>query len=449
MPITIQYLHKEIKQTKQEISLLKQEGKALKDSTAHDILTLRSQILFQQSQIDTLLPKSSAKLEQQVYENPTKDNETYINLLTQITFQKWHVNLKIVINKDYTIHTVALIYSSADLNCINEGLVPTKYFEKTKERLQGANGSRLTVQYKLTKAHVCNQGLCIKTPFILVKDLNTPVILGTPFISLLYPFKVDSQGISTSLVGQEICFLFAHPIDTNDLNTIKDSCVTQVPAVNRIESKTKHLNFLKQELIFKQIEERLSQKSLQDSIQRFRLRLESQVCSDLQNAFWHRRQHIVELPYQKSFNKKDIPTKARPSQMSQELLNYCMKEVQELLNKSLIQKSRSPWSCAVFYVQKNAEIERGVLRLVINYKPLNEVLQWIRYPLPNKKHLIQRLVHATVFSKFDLKSGFWQIQIAEKDRYKTAFTVPFGHYEWNMLIGNISMFFLKPSSIMD
>ena len=32
-----------------------------------------------------------------------------------------------------------------------------------------------------------------------------------------------------------------------------------------------------------------------------------------------------------------------------------------------------------------------------------------------------------------MKSGFWQIQIAEQDRYKTTFTVPFGHYEWNVM----------------
>ena len=32
-----------------------------------------------------------------------------------------------------------------------------------------------------------------------------------------------------------------------------------------------------------------------------------------------------------------------------------------------------------------------------------------------------------------MKSGFWQIQIDEKDKYKTAFTVPFGHYEQNVM----------------
>ena len=71
---------------------------------------------------------------------------------------------------------------------------------------------------------------------------------------------------------------------------------------------------------------------------------------------------------------------------------------------------------------------------MINYKPLNKVLQWIRYPVPNKKDLIQRIYNATIFSKFDMKSGFWQIQIKPEDRYKTAFTVPFGHYEWNVML---------------
>ncbi|CAL2245616.1 unnamed protein product [Prunus armeniaca] len=53
--------------------------------------------------------------------------------------------------------------------------------------------------------------------------------------------------------------------------------------------------------------------------------------------------------------------------------------------------------------------------------------------MPNKKDLLDRLNKAVIFSKFDMKSGYWQIQIAENDKYKTAFNVPFGHYEWNIL----------------
>ena len=32
-----------------------------------------------------------------------------------------------------------------------------------------------------------------------------------------------------------------------------------------------------------------------------------------------------------------------------------------------------------------------------------------------------------------MKSGFWQIQVTPKDRYKKVFTVPFEHYEWNVM----------------
>ena len=82
----------------------------------------------------------------------------------------------------------------------------------------------------------------------------------------------------------------------------------------------------------------------------------------------------------------------------------------------MIRKSKSLWNCSAFYVQKQVELERGTLRLVINYKPLNDALRGIRYPIPNKKDLIQRLVKSKEFSKFDIKSAFWQIQIAEKNK---------------------------------
>ena len=76
-------------------------------------------------------------------------------------------------------------------------------------------------------------------------------------------------------------------------------------------------------------------------------------------------------------------------------------------------------------------------------KPLNKVLQWIRYPLPNKKDLLARVQAAKIFSKFDLKFGYWQIQIAKSERYKTAFTVPFGHYEWNVMPFGLKMLLLN------
>ena len=55
------------------------------------------------------------------------------------------------------------------------------------------------------------------------------------------------------------------------------------------------------------------------------------------------------------------------------------------------------------------------------------------YPISNKNDLEHRLSDAIIFSKFDMKSRFWQAQISEADKCKTTFTTPFGHYKWNVM----------------
>ena len=68
------------------------------------------------------------------------------------------------------------------------------------------------------------------------------------------------------------------------------------------------------------------------------------VCSDVPNAFWHRKKHIVDLPYVKDFNEKNIPTKACPIQMNAETVEFCKKEISDLLEKKLIRNSKMMFS---------------------------------------------------------------------------------------------------------
>ncbi|KAL4187029.1 hypothetical protein AMTRI_Chr09g37080 [Amborella trichopoda] len=72
-----------------------------------------------------------------------------------------------IIEEEYNFQTLALVDSGADLNCINEGLVPSKYFDKTTQILNTADGSRLFIKYKLSNAMVCNNGHCFPIPFIM------------------------------------------------------------------------------------------------------------------------------------------------------------------------------------------------------------------------------------------------------------------------------------------
>ncbi|RDY14524.1 hypothetical protein CR513_00408, partial [Mucuna pruriens] len=158
-------------------------------------------------------------------------------------------------------------------------------------------------------------------------------------------------------------------------------------------------------------------------------RIIKEICEINPIAFWLRKKYEVSLPYIEGFDETKISTKARPIQMNKEYLEYYKKEIQEYLDKTLIRPSKSPWSCTRFCVMKASEIERGAPRLVINYKSLNKALKWIRHPLPNKSDLIKIIQDSTIFSKFDMKSGYYQIGVREHDRYKIAFVIPFRHYE--------------------
>ena len=60
--------------------------------------------------------------------------QNFLETISRINFQKWHSNVRIIINKDFEFEVIALIDSKADLNCIQEGIIPSKYFRKTRER---------------------------------------------------------------------------------------------------------------------------------------------------------------------------------------------------------------------------------------------------------------------------------------------------------------------------
>nr|GEZ37896.1 putative zinc finger, CCHC-type [Tanacetum cinerariifolium] len=84
--------------------------------------------------------------------------------------------------------------------------------------------------------------------------------------------------------------------------------------------------------------------------------------------------------------------------------------------------------------------------LLIGFDILHKLpnLRWStddKFPLPQKKSLFQHLADAKVLSKFDLKSGFWQLGIKPEDRPKTAFCIPDHHYQWKSHAELLSKFY--------
>jgi hypothetical protein len=76
----------------------------------------------------------------------------------------------------------------------------------------------------------------------------------------------------------------------------------------------------------------------------------------------------------------------------------------------------------------------GSLRFCCDYRGLNEVTVKDSQPLPRIDDSLEALSGSKWWSCLDMKSSYWQVDIDEKDRSKTAFSIPGGQqWQWKRL----------------
>ncbi len=126
----------------------------------------------------------------------------------------------------------------------------------------------------------------------------------------------------------------------------------------------------------------------------------------------------------------DHPIKERYRRIPPSLHQEVRDHLQEMLRCGVIRPSKSPFAAPIVLVRKKDDS----LRFCCDFRRLNAKTVRDSYSIPRIEDTLDTLCGSRWYSTLDLKAGFWQLEIEESDKHKTAFTVgPLGFFEWNRL----------------
>ncbi|XP_046143423.1 uncharacterized protein LOC123988229 [Osmia bicornis bicornis] len=131
------------------------------------------------------------------------------------------------------------------------------------------------------------------------------------------------------------------------------------------------------------------------------------------------------------YTTDDIPINTRQYRYPPVHQEEIQRQVGALLSQGIIRPSTSPYNSPLWIVPKKPDADGNKRwRMVIDFRALNEKTTGDKFPLPNIPEILDKVGGAKYFSIFDLANGFHQIEMNPKDRQKTAFTTPHGHFEF-------------------
>ena len=127
-----------------------------------------------------------------------------------------------------------------------------------------------------------------------------------------------------------------------------------------------------------------------------------------------------------------LPLRSLPVALKQEL----RRELNRLENLGVIAAVDTPtnWVSSLVLVKK----PNGKLRICIDPKPLNKAPKRNHYPLPVIEDILPDLAQAKVFSLFDVKNGYWHLELDEESSFLTTLETPDGRFRWRRLPFGIS-----------
>ncbi|CAF3381537.1 unnamed protein product, partial [Rotaria sp. Silwood2] len=163
--------------------------------------------------------------------------------------------------------------------------------------------------------------------------------------------------------------------------------------------------------------------------------------SKIQDILWRNKiffdptPSIINIPPQSAIKTGDHPPiYSKQYSCSAKDQDIKFQEMQKLLERGQIEESTSPWSSPIVLVKNKDK----TMRFCIDYRRLNDITIKDAFPLPRIDEIFDQLSDAMYYTKFDFKSGYFQIPLCKEDRPKTAFSTRDNHYQFTVLSQGIT-----------
>ena len=156
---------------------------------------------------------------------------------------------------------------------------------------------------------------------------------------------------------------------------------------------------------------------------------------ELEGLLGHFRSVFQSLPGHTTVTEHQIitgearPVRLAPYRIPQALRQDVRRELEEMLDNGIIEHSSSDWASPLVIVRK----KDSSLRLCVDYRRLNSNSKADAYPMPRVDDLIDLVAGSPYITTLDLTKGYWQVPVAKEDCEKTAFTTPFGLYQFTRM----------------
>ncbi|CAC5402085.1 Transposon Ty3-I Gag-Pol polyprotein,Transposon Ty3-G Gag-Pol polyprotein [Mytilus coruscus] len=124
------------------------------------------------------------------------------------------------------------------------------------------------------------------------------------------------------------------------------------------------------------------------------------------------------------------PFKEPPRRTPYHLNKVVNDNLDKMLQKGIIEPSYSPWAAGIILVKK----KDNSYRFCVDYRRLNTVTRnKDAYPLPRIDDSLDHLAGNKWYSTLDCCSGYWQVELAENDKHKTAFATRRGLFQFRVM----------------